>query len=98
MKEKVVSPNSSLLDEFPPSPEIDIEDVLNYEDPLDFDWISHENPNQMYVKVEFATPTPPNMPRVEAHISNESSMSEYCRFSKLFPLYPLWKDWMYILI
>ena len=37
MKEKVVFPNSSLLDEFPLSPEIDIEGVLNCEDPLDFD-------------------------------------------------------------
>jgi len=37
MKEKVVSPNSSLLDEFPHSPEIDLEDVLNCEDPPDFD-------------------------------------------------------------
>ena len=37
MKEKVVSSNSSLLDEFPPSPKIDMEDVLNCEDPPDFD-------------------------------------------------------------
>jgi len=33
IKEKEVSPNSSLLHEFPSSPEIDIQDVLNYEDP-----------------------------------------------------------------
>jgi len=37
IKEKVVSSNSSLLDGFPPSPEIDMEDVLNFEDPPDFD-------------------------------------------------------------
>jgi len=34
MEKKVVSPNSSLLDELPPSSEIDMEDILNYEDPL----------------------------------------------------------------
>ena len=62
-KEKEVSPNSSLLDEFPPSPQIDMEDVLNYEDPLDFDWIC-EAPNQRYVKVEFAAPMLPNIPRL----------------------------------
>jgi len=41
IKEKVISPNSSLLDDFSPSPEIDLEDVLNCEDPPDFNWISH---------------------------------------------------------
>ena len=35
MKEKVISPNSSLLDEFLLSLKIDIEDVLNCEDPPD---------------------------------------------------------------
>jgi len=64
MKEKVISPNSSVLDEFPPSPEIDMKDVLNCEDPLDFDRISHEDLNQRYVKVEFVVPMPPNMPRM----------------------------------
>jgi len=49
MNEKVVSPNSSVLDEFPPSSEIDMEDVLNCEKPPDFNWISHEDPNQKYV-------------------------------------------------
>ena len=36
-KEKVVSPNSSLLGDFSPSPEVDMENVLNCEDPLDLD-------------------------------------------------------------
>jgi len=82
MKEKGVSPKSSLLDEFPPSPKIDMKDVLNCEDPPDFDWISHQNPTQRYVKVEFAAPTLPNMPKVKAHVCNESSMSDYCRFAQ----------------
>jgi len=33
--------------------------------------------------VEFATPTPPSIPEVEAYASNESSMSDYCRFAQL---------------
>jgi len=37
MKEKVASPNSPLLDEFHPSPKIVMEDVLDCEDPLNFD-------------------------------------------------------------
>jgi len=45
MKEKVFSSNSSLLDEFSHSPEINIEDVLNCEDPPDFDWISTKDPD-----------------------------------------------------
>jgi len=40
MEEKVVSPTSSLLEEFSPSLEIDMEDILNCENPPDFDWIS----------------------------------------------------------
>ena len=39
-KEDVVSAHSSILDASPISPEIDMEDVLNYEDPPDSDWIS----------------------------------------------------------
>ena len=70
MKEKVVSPNSSFLDEFPPSPEIDIEDVWNCEDPPDADWISFEDPDQGHVKVEFIAPMPPNKPEVKALVSN----------------------------
>jgi len=42
-KEKVVSPNSSLLDDFSPSLKIDMEDVLECEDPPALDWISHED-------------------------------------------------------
>ena len=60
-----------------------MEDVLNCEDPLDFDRISHEDPNQRYVKVELAAPMPPNMPKIEAHVSNKSSMSNYCRFAQV---------------
>ena len=48
--------------------------------------------------MEFLAPMPPNMPKVEAHVSNESSMSDYCRFARLFFLSPLWKALMQILI
>jgi len=78
MEETTVSPYSSLLDAFPPCPKIDIEDVLNCQD-LNFDWISIEDPNQGYVKVEFATPIPPNIPKVKGHASDESAMSDYCK-------------------
>ena len=85
----MVSLNSSLLDALPFSTEIDVEDVLNCEDPSDLNQISHESPNQRYVKVEFTAPMPPNMPKVKAHVSNESSMSDYCRFAQVVPsLYP----------
>ena len=81
MEKKAVSPDSSLLDAFPPSPKIDMEDVLNFQDPSDFDWISTEDPDQGYVKVEFVAPMPPNIAEAEAYASNESSMSDYCRFT-----------------
>jgi len=81
MKEDVVSP-SSLLDALLISPEIDMEDVLNYEDPPDSDWISYKNPSQRYVKVKFAAPMPPNTLEVEVPVPNESFMSDYCRFSQ----------------
>jgi len=55
---------------------------LDCEDPPDFDWISYEDPNQRYVEVEFAAPVPRNMLMVEAYVSNESSMSDYCRFAQ----------------
>ena len=45
MEEKMVSLNSSLLDAFLPSPEIDMEDVLNCQDPPNFNWISTKDPN-----------------------------------------------------
>ena len=35
-EQKAVSPNYSLLDEFPPSPDIDMEDILNCQDAPDF--------------------------------------------------------------
>jgi len=76
-KEGIVSPHFSILDALSLSPNIDMEDVWNCEDPLDSDWISYEDPNQGYVKVQFAVPMPPNKLEVEAPISNESSMSDY---------------------
>ena len=89
MKEKVVSPNSSLLDEFPPSPEIEMEDVLDCDNPPNFDWISTKDPNQKYVILEFAASMPSNMPKVEAYASNESAMSDYCRFAQAILSLPL---------
>ena len=43
MKKDVVSPNCSLLDTLPISPKIDMDNVLNCEDPLDSDYISYED-------------------------------------------------------
>jgi len=43
-KEDMVSPHSSILDALSLSPEIDMEDILNCEDPPDSDWISYEDP------------------------------------------------------
>ena len=82
MEEKVICPNSSLLDKFPPSPEIDMEGILNCEAPPDFHWSSIEDPNQRYVKVGFTTHMAPNMPKVEAHACNESAISDYYRFAE----------------
>ena len=79
----MVSPHSSVLDALPLSLEIDMEDVQNCENPPDSEWISYENPDQGYVKVEFAALMPPNKLKVEAPISNESSMSDYCRFAQI---------------
>ena len=33
--------------------------------------------------MEFTAPMPPNKPEVEALVSNESSMSNYCRFAQI---------------
>ena len=44
-KEYVVSPSSSLLDALPLFPKINIDDVLNCEDPPNSGWISYEDPN-----------------------------------------------------
>ena len=79
----MVSRSSSLLDALPLSPEIDMEDILNCEDPPNSDWISYEDSDQRYVKVEFATPMPPNKPKVEAPIPSEPPMSDYCRFTQI---------------
>ena len=80
-KGDAVSPHSSILNALPLSPEYDIEDVLYNEDPSYFERISYEDPDQGYVRVEFSTPMPPNKPEVETPISNDSSISEYCRFT-----------------
>ena len=80
MEEKAVSPNSSLLDEFSPSFEIDIEDIQNCQNPPTVNWISTEDPDQGYVKMEFAAHMPPSIPKVQVHSSNESTVSVYCRF------------------
>ena len=48
--------------------------------------------------VEFAAPMLPTIPKVEAHASHESAVSDYCRRSQLFSLFPQWKDLMQTLI
>ena len=53
-----------------------------------FDWISIKDVDQWYVKVEFAPPTPPNIPKVEAFASNESAMSDCCRFAQTILSWP----------
>jgi len=58
-----------------------MEDVLYDEDVRDSKWISYENPDQGYVRVEFAAPMPPSKPEVEAPVSNNSLISEYFRFA-----------------
>ena len=90
-KEDVVSPYSSILDALTLFPDIDMEDVWNCEDSSNSDWISYEDPDQGYVKVEFAASMPPNMPKVEAHASNPILL-------KLFSLCPLCNDLMQIVI
>jgi len=79
--EDAVSPHSSILDALPLSPEIDMEDVLNDEDPPDSKWISYKDPDHGYVRMEFSAPIPRNKPEVEAPVSNDSSISAYCMFS-----------------
>ena len=68
---------------FPFSPEIEMEDGWSCLDPSDSYWVSTKDPDQGYVKVEFATPTPPSIYEVKAYASNESSMSDYCRFAQV---------------
>ena len=80
-KKDMVSPHYSILDALPLSHEYDMEDGLHNEDPPYSEWISYEDPDQGYVRVEFSAPMPPNKPEVEAPVSNDSSMSEYCRFA-----------------
>ena len=54
---------------------------MDDEDPLDSKWISYEDSDQWYVRVELFAPMPPSKPKVEVPISNDSSISEYCRFA-----------------
>jgi len=70
-KEDMVSRHSSILDALLLSLEINTDDVWNCEDPPDSDWISYEDPDQRYVKLEFAAPMPPNKPEVKAPVFNE---------------------------
>ena len=94
----MVSPSSSLLDALPLFPEIMMEDVLNCDNPPDSDWISYKDPDQLYVKVEFPAPMPPNTPKVKVPVPNKSSMSNYCRFVQaVLSMSPV-KDLMPILI
>ena len=62
-KKDAVSPYSSILDALPLSPEYDMEDVLYAEDPPGSKWISYEDPDQGYVRVEFSAAMPPNKTR-----------------------------------
>ena len=82
MDEKVVSTNSSPSDTFPLSLEIDMEDGVNCQDPSDFEWISTKDLDQWYVKIEFTAPTKPSLPKVKVYASNESLVTDYCRFSQ----------------
>ena len=77
-KEDTASSHSSILDALPLFPEYDMEDVLYDEDPPDSEWISYEDPDQGYLRVDYA-PMPPSKLDVEAPISNDFLMSEYCR-------------------
>jgi len=83
MDEQINSPNSFPSDVLPLAPEIKMEDGWSCPDPCDFDWISTEDPDQGYVKVKAAAPTPPSIADVEIYAFNEYSMSDYCRFAEV---------------
>ena len=76
-------PNSFLFDVLPISPEIEMEEDWGCSDLSDYDWISIEDPNQGYFKVDFTAPTTPSIPEVETYASNESSMSGYYKLAKV---------------
>ena len=38
--------------------------------------------------MEFSAPMPPNQPEIEAPSSNDSSLSEYCRFTRVVHFMP----------
>jgi len=60
-----------------------MEDSFGCQDPSNFDWISTKYLDQGYVKVKFVAPTPPSIPKVKAYASNESPMSDYCKFAQV---------------
>jgi len=92
MEDKIIFPNSFLSDVVPLSPDIEMEDEWGFPYRVDFDWISTEDPDQCYTKVEFAAPTPPSIPEVETCASNESSISDYYGIAHYFLFYFLWKE------
>jgi len=83
MDEKIVSPSPSLSYVLPLSAETEMENGWSCTDPFEFDWISTWDFDQGYVNMELAAPTPPSIPEVYAYASNESSMSDYCRFTEV---------------
>ena len=83
MDEKIISLNCFLSDVLPLSPEIKMDDDWSCPDPSNSYWISIEDPDQGYVKVEFTAPMPPSTPEVGVYASNESSMSDYCKFAQV---------------
>ena len=72
----------------PLSFEIEMEYYCDCPDPSDFDWISTRDPDQGYVKVKFAIPTPSSIPKVKTYSSNESCKSDYYRFTQLVLILP----------
>ena len=83
MDKKIISPNSFLSDILPLSPKIEMKDGWSCPNPFDSDWIWIEDPDLGYANMEFAAPTPPSISKVETYASNESSMSDYCRFAQV---------------
>jgi len=83
MDEKVVFPNSFLSDVLSRSPKIEMEDGWSCLYPSNSNWISTDDLHQEYVKVEFTAPTPLSIPEVESYTSNESSLSDYYRFTQV---------------
>ena len=83
MEDKIISHNYLLSEVLPLSPEIEIKDDWGCPDSSDFDWIYTKDPDWGYVKVEFAARMTHSILDVETYASNESFMSDYCRFAQL---------------